>query len=269
MIPEATWTVPGGPIESTMDSLRTVPFNTSTTLSMNTLTTSYHGGTSSWIQHKETIIGVSICGVVLVSLCLGIIVTVILFIRAQRRKRIGSVTSDGLNEVGRVCPRVSMLTFRNGGEARQTRDLLSEAGTNGVCRNHKAVLLTDDSAHFVNTDQDHSYAYINSDLVNPSADIDSKPIVRSRPPTLPPARIAVRQNPCYSSTPASSTEDLAVKLEAVDGPRVENVYDLPVFATRPRQAREYEVPIKSLPNSKSQVDKAKQHIYELTDNQYV
>ena len=126
-------------------------------------------------------------------------------------------------------------------------------------------LLTE--SHSANTDEEHSYAYINSDIVHPNP----KPFVcRNKPPSLPPARIAVSENPCYSSTPATSTEDLNLKSEAGDEKRVENVYDLPVFATRPRQAREYEVPIKSLPKLTPEVVREKQHIYDVTDiNEYV
>ena len=258
--------LPGIPIDSTKESSKTLPLNTTTTLPMNRLTTSHHGGTSAWIQHKEVIIGVTICGVVMISLCFGIIVvTVMLFIRAQKRKRVGSVSAGGMEDSdGKICPR---FTFK-GCQAGPTR---KNGVTNGVHGIHMTVLLTDSNS--ANTSEDHSYAYINSDRVNLSDNtVKSKPrpIVRSRPPTLPPARIAVRQNPCYSTTPATSTEDLDIKSEAADG-RVENIYDLPVFVPQPRQAREYEVPIKSPQKSTPQpVVKEQPHVYELTDNnQYV
>ena len=260
-------TQPGRGIISTMESSRTVPSLNETT---NMITTIYHDGgsllDSAWTQHKELIIGVTICGVALILLSSGIIVIVMLYIRARKRKRIGIETTDG-DGLGdnpnqyRTCPRRSFFPFRkrplSGSVA---RDVLSGRGSTDVRGIHMTVLLTESLS--ANTESDHSYAYINSDLI--SSNRPKPTLVRSKPPALPPARIAVRQNPCYSATPAASTEDLKSE-EGVNEQRVENVYDLPMCFSQPRQACEYEVPIRS-PSSKPKTVGKDQHVYELTNN---
>ena len=229
---------------------RTVSFNE---------TTIYQSGSAldstTWTQHKELIIGVTICGVALILFSIGIIVTIMLYVRASKRKRIAGIeTTDGAQ-----TPRRSFFPFRKRPGGSMARDLLNgERGSSEARGIHMTVLLTE--SHSANTETDHSYAYINSELISSNP----RPLVRSsRPPALPPDRISVRQNPCYSSTPAVSTEDL--KAEEGVSDRIENIYDLPMFFPQSRQACEYEVPIRS-PSSKSKTAGKAQHIYELTSD---
>ena len=241
---------------------------------MNTATIAYGGGTAADVSNRQMIIGVSITGTVMVLLCAGItIVSMALIVRAQKRKRVGIETTEGRREPGsKICPGRDIFSFRGTGQTSSaSRSHILNGRSNGI---HKAVLLTE--SHSANqTDEEHSYAYINSEVVISTGATPLKPFkVSTKPPTLPPARIAVGKNPCYSLTPATSTEELDLKeaqMAAGDDKRVENVYDLPVFPCQPRQAREYEVPIKTLPTSSTpQVAKPQQHIYELTDiNEYV
>ena len=248
-------TQPEGDSGSTMGPSRTVPFLNETTV--------YHSGSAldstSWTQHKELIIGVTICGVALILFSIGIIATITLYIRASKRKRIAGIEATD----GSETPRRSFFPFRKRLGGSMARDLLngSTRGSGDERGIHMTVLLTE--SHSANTETDHSYAYINSELISSNP----RPLVRSsRPPALPPDRISVRQNPCYSATPAVSMEDLRKSASEL---RAENIYDLPVFFTRqqPRQAREYEVPIRS-PSSKSKPAIAgnAQHIYELTND---
>lgn len=230
----------------------------SRTLSFNETTVYQSGSTldsTAWTQHKELVIGVTICGVALILFSIGIITTIILYVRARKRKRIAGIeTTDGTQVPGR-----SFFPFRKRPAGSIARDLMNGGRGSGETRGiHMTVLLTE--SHSANTDTDHSYAYINSELVSSTP----RPLVRSnRPPALPPDRISVRQNPCYSATPAVSTEDL--KSEEGVSDRVENIYDLPVFFPKSCQAREYEVPIRS-PSSKSKTIGKPQHIYELTSD---
>lgn len=235
-----------------MGPLATLPFNE---------TTLYRSGSTldstTWTQHKELIIGVTICGVALILFSIGIIATITLYIRASKRKRIASIEATD----GTQTPRRSFFPFpfRKRPAGSLARDLLNGTRGSGDVRGiHRTVLLT--QSHSANTETDHSYAYINSDLISSNP----RPLMRSsRPPALPPERISVRQNPCYSATPAASTEDLT---KSASEQRVENVYDLPVFFTQTtRQAREYEVPIRS-PSSKSKTAGKAQHFYELTSD---
>ena len=208
---------------------------------------------TTWTQHKELIIGVTICGVALILFSSGIIAVITLYVRASKRKRIAGIeVTDGTQ-----TPRRSFFPFRKRPAGSTARDLLNGGRGSSEARGiHMTVLLTE--SHSANTETDHSYAYINSDLISSNP----RPLVRSsRPPALPPDRISVKQNPCYSATPAASTEDLKSASEQ----RVENIYDLPMFFSQPRQAREYEVPIRS-PSSKSKTAGKVQHIYELTSD---
>ena len=266
--PSHTALLPGRPIDNTMDSSSTEVINATTSFPERTLTTlkrdDMTDSVSGWARYKQLIIGVSICGTILMLLCICIIATVAIFIRARKRKRVGCETTDGQSSENKICPKLTWFSFRNH-QPGSAGDLLN-VGSSATCGIHMTSLLTESLS--ANTEQEHSYAYISSDIIHPNP----KPLCRNRPPTLPPARIAVRHNPCYSSTPATSTEDLDQKSESAvaDEKRVENVYDLPVFTIRPRQAREYEVPVKSLPKSTPKVVREKQHIYELTDkNEYV
>lgn len=250
-------TQPKGDIDATMAPSRTVPFLNETTV--------YHSGptpldSTTWTQHKELIIGVTICSVALILFSIGIIATITLYIRASRRKRIAGIEATD----GTQTPRRSFFPFRKRPPSgSMSRDLLNGARSSGDVRGiHMTVLLTE--AHSANAETDHSYAYINSELISSNP---SRPLVRnSKPPALPPDRISVRQNPCYSATPAASTEDLR---KSASEQRVENIYDLPMVFTQPRQAREYEVPIRS-PSSKSKTIGKPQHIYEVaSDNNNV
>jgi hypothetical protein len=244
-------TQPETDIDVTMAPSRTVPFLNETTVypSGSTL------DSTTWTQHKELIIGVTICGVALILFSIGIIAIFTLYIRASKRKRIAGIeVTDGTQ-----TPRRSFFPFRKRQAGSMARDPLNGARGSGDRDIHMTVLLTD--SHSANTETDHSYAYINSELIGSNP----RPLVRSSrpPPALPPDRISVRQNPCYSATPAASTEDL--RKSAGSEQRVENIYDLPMVFTQPRQACEYEVPIRS-PSSKSKTAGKAQHIYELTSD---
>ena len=265
------------PGSNTIDSSRTPPFNATS----NTETTSYGNGAAD-VSNRQMIIGVSISATALVLLCVTItILSLVLIVRVQRRKRVGiETTHRGPQERDdKICRGRDIFSFRNpqytsaGSAARH----ILNGRSNGI---HKAVLLTESHSANQMDSKEHSYAYINSEVINSGASPKPWHRVSTKPPTLPPARITVGKNPCYSLTSATSTEELDLKLETPtavaqgDDKRVENVYDLPVFPSQPRQAREYEVPIKTLSAATPAAEVAKpqqlQHIYELTDiNEYV
>ena len=260
-------TLPEVTNDNTMELLTMASFNATTSSSQNTPTTTYHGGTineSAWNQHRELILGVAICGTVLIFSCIGLVVMVVLYIRARKRERIGSERTDGSEEANncstnfKIIPRRRIFRKSQAGSA---SDLLS-GGSSGVHGIHMAVVQT--GTYSASLEKEHSYAYISSDLINP----DPRPPVKCKPPTLPPDRITVRQNPCYSVTPAASTEDLTS--ETVNQQRTENVYDLPVLVPLPRQVCEYEVPVASSPTSTPGQVRAKERVNELTgNNEYV